>query len=374
MCAVLGKFRNSYFRRFLRLLRIVLLLVIVGGFSTTAAEEKVKIGVSLALTGSAATYGGDIRNVLEFANEKLTNSRYELVFDDDRCNGRDAVTVAHRFIDVMKLNYVSGFACSSALLPSASLYEKARVITITPSASAADISKAGDFIFRTCPSDKFSAKRLYEYIAPRHKKFGFVSEQTDAVQGFLNSFIEANEGGALQIVNENFLTETTDFRSLLLKLRAKNIDGLHLNCQTEQTLLAVLKQVRAMGWSVPLYNVYFAGSPALLEKAQGASEGVVYVDLPNVRDVLTAEGKLLYEEFEKKYGGMKSIDLYFATGFEALRAIDAAAQSGKEPREFLYGTKFHGLLGDWSFDRNGDIQGLNFVIKVVRGNKSIVLE
>lgn len=55
-----------------------------------------------------------------------------------------------------------------------------------------------------------------------------------------------------------------------------------------------------MGWQIPLFKVYFAGISALLEKAKGASEGVIYVSLPNVRDVLTPEGKSPYEEFEKK--------------------------------------------------------------------------
>ena len=49
--------------------------------SPTFAEKKIKIGVSTALTGAAATYGQDIRNALLFANERFADGRYDFVFE-----------------------------------------------------------------------------------------------------------------------------------------------------------------------------------------------------------------------------------------------------------------------------------------------------
>ena len=67
----------------LKLILMILLITIVSAHHV-AAQERVKIGVSTALSGDAATYGLDIKDALLFANEKLTDNSYELVFEDDR--------------------------------------------------------------------------------------------------------------------------------------------------------------------------------------------------------------------------------------------------------------------------------------------------
>ena len=350
-----------------------LVLIFLSLASSISAQEKIKIGVSTALTGNAATYGVDLKNALLFANEKLAGNKYELVFEDDRCNGRDAVAVAHRFIDVLKLKYVAGFACSSTVLSSASLYEKAQVVVMVASASAAEISNSGDFIFRTWASDDGAARTLHRYIASNHKSVGIISEQTDYAQGFLKSFIESNNDKKLNIASESYLTDTVDFRSSLLKLRARNIDGLFINSQTEVTLLAVLKQVKEMNWNVQVYSAYWGGASSFLEKAKSLAEGIIYVDLPSVKEALTSDGALLFNEFQKKYGKINSVELMFATAFEAFRALHMAIESGQEMRRYLYSTKFDGLFGEWWFDSHGEIQGLNFIMKVVKDGKGVLL-
>ena len=82
-------------------------------------EEPIKIGVSLPLTGPASTYGVELKKVITFANKKLANNKYELIFEDDKCSPKEAVTVAHKFIDLDKLKYVTGFACSGATVAAA---------------------------------------------------------------------------------------------------------------------------------------------------------------------------------------------------------------------------------------------------------------
>ena len=331
--------------------------------------SSIRIGISTALTGNAAPYGVDMRNVFLFANEKLANNQYTLIFDDDRCNGKDAVAVAHRFIDILRLPYAIGFACSSTVFASAALYEKAQVPVITTSASAAGIAKAGDFIFRTWPSDAGSARRLRRYVALHQRHLGILSEQTDYAQAFLQSFIESNSEKTLPLETENFLTDQTDFRSSLLKLKNRSIDALFINSQTELTFLAVLKQVRELNWNIPLYAAFWPGSAVLLETAKGLADGVRYVDAPSANDVLTAEGKSVLKEFTDRFGRMNSIEMLFATSYEGFRALHQAIQSGQDIRGYLYRTTFHGIFGDWSFDSDGEIKAFDFVMKVVRDNK-----
>lgn len=330
------------------------------------AEERIKIGVSTALTGNAATYGIDLKNALLFANARIARNKYELVFEDDRCNGKDAVSVSQRFINLLKLSYVAGFACSSTVLSAAKNYERAKVLAMVMSASAAEISSAGDFIFRTWPSDQGAARTLFQYVASKQSHLAIVSEQTDYAQGFEKEFIRNNTRDQLKIVTESFLTTSTDFRSLLLRLRQKNPEGLFINSQSEATFLAVLKQVKELKWDVQIYGAYWAGSKSVLDQAKEYAQGIIFVDTPSIKDAVTAEGIKVFEDFEKQFGKMQSIELMFATAFEGFRALHQAIESGKDIRDYLYATQFHGLFGDWRFDANGEIIGLDFVMKVVR--------
>ncbi|MDC0357829.1 ABC transporter substrate-binding protein [Oligoflexia bacterium] len=333
------------------------------------SEGPRKIGVSTALTGNASTYGIDIKNALLFANKKLTGGRYQLIIEDDRCSGQGAATIAHKLINVDRVKFVLGFACSSTVLASAPIYEKAEVIAISASAAAEAISQAGDFIFRTWPSDVVTVRLLHNYISSHHKVLGIVSEETEYAQGLLRSLQEKTRGSHLKLVSETFLTNDTGLRSVFEKMRQNKIDGMFLNSQSERTFLALLKQLRELGLTVPVYGVYWPGSPTFLNQAGKLADGIIYVDAPTVEEVLDPQGKALYEEFLREYGPPQYSGILFATAFESFRAMHSVIESGADPRKHLYTTKFQGLFGEYAFDKNGDIVGMPMMLKRIEGGK-----
>ncbi len=347
------------------------LSMVVG--TTSIAEEPIPVGVSTALTGNAATYGVDIQNALQLANRKFGNGRFKLFFEDDRCNGKDATTVAQKFISVLKVKFVIGQACSSAVLSAAPLYERAKIVVISPSASAPEVSQAGDYIFRTWPSDRAAVTELFGAIQERQRVLGMLSEQSDYAQAFQKGIEAAAKGTGVEVFNENFLTETSDFRTVLLKLKQKGVDALFINSQSELTFLAAFKQVKEMKWEVALYGAYWPGTSTFLNPAGKTADGIIFVDLPSPEDVLDERGKEFYAEFRREFGEPKSIPLILGSAVEAFHAMAESLQSGKDPREYLIQAKFSGVFGPWSFDQFGDIQGLNFVIKTVKDGKVVNL-
>ncbi|WKZ56370.1 MAG: ABC transporter substrate-binding protein [Bdellovibrionota bacterium] len=345
---------------------ITLFFVLLSG--SVQAEDRIKIGVSVALTGNAATYGTDIKNTLLFANDKLAGGRYELIIEDDMCEGKTGISVAHKLVNVDKVKYVLGYACSSSLLASAKVYEENKVIAIASSAAAADISQAGDYIFRTVASNDDIGKLLFDYIAARHKHFAVLSEETDFSQGLLKSFLKNNSANNVDVVSENFFTNEADFRSLFLRLQGKKVDGLFINSQTEATFLMALKAAHESRFNAQIYSAYMAGSATFRQNAGVLAEGIIFADRPTAADVFTAEGKDLLEEFKARYK-LNGWEIMFAATFEAFRALHQAIQSGDDVRHYLYNTQFHGLFGDYTFDANGDIQGLKFFMKVIKGGQ-----
>ncbi len=338
--------------------------------AVTTAEDRTTIGVQTALSGGASTYGLDIRDGLLFANEDLGGGRYNFIFEDDRCDPKTAISAARKLVDVDKVKYVLGVACSGALLAAAPIYESAKVLTISPSASAAQVSNAGKYIYRTWLSDKMAASKLYGFIVNRHKKLGIVTEETEYAQGFLDGFSANSSGSHLEIENEFFQTAETDFRSLLLRLKNKTIDGLFLNTQTELTFLAALKQVRELKISLPIYSAYWGAAAEFLKTSGALANGVLVVDAPLADDLVNNEGKELLARFKKKYGNPRYGDILVLTSYEAFRAMKMAIECGSDSLKYLDSATFKGSFGDWSFDQNGDLAGFSFVLKVIRDSRA----
>jgi branched-chain amino acid transport system substrate-binding protein len=341
-----------------------------------AAARKIKIGVSTAMTGGAATYGLDVRDALMFANEKFGRGRFEIIFEDDKCSGKDAVTIANKFINIDKVDFVVGFACSSATLSAAPLYERAKIPVIVTCASSPKIAAAGDYIFRTFPGDLHAARRLYRHVHGKHNSLGILSEETDYAQDFKNAFLEENCGKEkpLTVIEENYLPDTVDFKALLLKLRSKAPDGLFINTQAEGAFAVIVKQLKELDWNTTVYGAYFPGSPSFLSEAGGAAEGIEFVDTPSLDFLLVPEGKAVLEEYSSRYPKMRSVEAVFATTFEALRVLDQALLSGQDTRQFIYQSKFRGIFGPYSFDADGEIEGMTFMMKKIVQGKAVSLE
>ena len=336
------------------------------------AEEKIQIGISSALSGPAANYGQDTANVIRFANEE-SGSRYDLVVEDDKCNAKEAASIAHNFVDAKKIKYVLGLPCSSTMLASAPIYENAEVIAITAVASSPAITSAGEYIFRTRPSDAGGAKEIFEYLKTHQKSPAILYEELDFPVGILNSLKEENKNGELRYIIESFLPDNLDVKAQILKLRSKGADSLVLLPQSDNELVIILKAFRESGWKVPVYAFSIAAGSAVRNLEYSLSDGLIYVGPTSPEDMLTPEGMEIYERFKERYGPMKGMDFVFISAYESFNALDQAIQNKEPVKDYLLKKKFHGIFGDYSFDSNGDIIGFGWLMHIYKSGKATTL-
>ncbi len=367
-----------------KLLKIstIIFLLSLSAISSVAAqtpksvEQRIyKIGVSTALTGSAATYGQDIRDALLFANEKLGNGRFKLIIEDDRCHPKDAVTVAHKFIDVDKVDFVLGFACSGAALGALPLYERAKIPVIVIGASSPKVAEAGEYIFRTTPSDLYAADALYGLIKKKQKSVALLSELTDYAQDLKNAFVARNQSNELTIITKDYLPDSADFKTLLLSIKSKNPEAIFINTQAESTFATILKQLHELGWKIPVYGAYWPGSPALLSVAKEYLEGVQFADTPSLKGILNSEGQALFKEFVAQYGSPRSYESVFASAYAAFSALSQTVSEGHgdDVKSYLSNTKFNGIFGPFSFDQQGEIVGMEFSLKKIENGEVVLM-
>ena len=118
-----------------------------------------------------------------------------------------------------------------------------------------------------------------------------------------------------------------------------------------------------------MYGAYEPASKAFVGNAGELAEGIIFADAPST-NVLTTEGKSILAVFERKFGPLQSVPLLFATSFEVVRLLDIISKTTADPRSVLYNGSFEGIFGKYSFDKNGDIVGLNHVLRIVKGGES----
>lgn len=334
-------------------------------YASPTTTEKIKIGVPVPLTGTTANWGKDIANAVTFANEIIGGGQYSLVIEDDKCDPREAVSIAHKFAEVDGIKFSIGHACSGPLLATAPIYERAGVIAIYASASAAKISDAGDYIFRTWPSDGVGVMTLSRYIAIRHKRVGILTEQTEYAQGIQDGIMK--NAGTFEVFPEEYMPGTTDFRSLLLRLQQKRIDALVLNPQGDGTLIPMLTQLQQLHFNLPKYAIYYGASETVRALGGDLTNGLVFADVSENDSIVTEQGNKLLAQFKERYP-IHFSPMVVMTAIEGFRALDAAIKSGSEPKKYLYSSQFDGLFGTWSFDKKGDIQGIPFVMKRIENH------
>jgi ABC-type branched-subunit amino acid transport system substrate-binding protein len=136
-----------------------------------------------------------------------------------------------------------------------------------------------------------------------------------------------------------------------------------LNPQTDGPLITMVKQIKSLNWDIPLFGAYYPSSTNFLKGVGTQAEGITFVDPPTLKDLLVSDKVGLYDRFLSAGGPLRGIDYVFALTYNALAALDGAINSGTDPRTALYNLTFDGLSGPFSFDKNGDIKGIQHMIK-----------
>lgn len=333
---------------------------------TTPAETgPIRIGFIGPLSGDAAGLGADDRAGVELAVKEINDAggingrTLEVIFEDGKCNGKDANTAATKLIDVDKVPVIIGGLCSSETLAAAPLAEAAKVALISPASSNPSITQAGDFVFRVWPSDTGQGKAMAEYLNSKNiKKVGIIYMNQDYNLGLATAFKQNFEALGGQVVAwETYEQDAKDFRTQIAKARAARPDAIYLVPYSVDGGLLV-KQIRELKITLPLY-----GSETL-----GSKESVEAAGKENIEGLIYATPKFDSEwpkakEFLPKATALKGSDLSIpaiaANAYDAAYLVAEAFKqkgiSGEAVRDYLYTVKdYDGAGGKLTIDSNGD--------------------
>ncbi|HXZ38724.1 MAG TPA: ABC transporter substrate-binding protein, partial [Thermodesulfobacteriota bacterium] len=136
----------------------ILLALILAGFFTplspAQAAGEVKIGLSAPITGDWAEYGADFKRsvtmVFDRVNKEggINGKKIVLEIADSRGDAKEAVLIAEKFVADPAIIAQIGDFSSSCTMAAAPVYEQAKMVQISPTASHQDWTKKGEFMFR----------------------------------------------------------------------------------------------------------------------------------------------------------------------------------------------------------------------------------
>lgn len=158
-------------------MRKILVLAIAASFLMVAACEQkqagntVRIGVFMSLTGSTANFGISSVNGIKMATDEanaqggINGKQIELLVQDDRSDAAEAATIVTKFVTQDQVHAILGEVASSRSIAAAPIAQNAKIPMLSPSSTNPEVTRKGDYIFRTCFTDPVQGAAIGEFAA-----------------------------------------------------------------------------------------------------------------------------------------------------------------------------------------------------------------
>jgi branched-chain amino acid transport system substrate-binding protein len=342
--------------------------------SAAGGKKVVKVGVLGALTGDVATVGESAVKAMELAAEEFNARQDELqvrlVIEDTKCEGAVSATAANKLVNVDKVDFIIGPLCSVATAAAAPIAESSEVVMMSGCSTAASIADAGDFIFRTSPSDVYQGKFTAEYFFNELgvREAGIIYSNDDWSFGIKQNFQEEFEAlGGKIVATEATEREVQDLRSQLTKVASKNPEIIYTPLYSNNVGV-LLKQAKEMGVEIPMFGADASYDPNLLDVAGDAAEGYQFISPKSTKA----------PELEKALQEKKGVNIELCTGFSydaaniMFNTAEKAGTNSAAIKEGLYALEGHdGVTGTITFDENGDRVGAEYSVFEVQNGEFV---
>ena len=278
------------------------------GISAGAAEDVVKLGLTVPLSGDRATEGSYATNALEIVVDEINEAGgvlgKELVVEVQDTTGTD-VGATNAYLKLAAdddIVAIIGSDNSNDNIAIAGSVADAEIMTTTqgssPTLQATCEENEWMFQLRACDSSLCGALMSYAYNEIGAKSFTVIHDTETASADQARLFTEAIEalGGTVD-GDISFTNGTKDFTAQLTQAMQNDSDALVVAClQTEAAIL--IQQARAMGIESPVFGSNAFSDPVAIDLAGEAINGAYSITawVPNTPNELGAAFSQKYEE------------------------------------------------------------------------------
>ena len=338
--------------------------------------------IRIGLAGSLSDpVGVPMKHAAELAVEEINAAGgiggrpLQLVQRDDYADPDSAVFVATDLYEA-GVSAVIGHLFSSTTLAAAPVYNGGAdpVAAVSPSSSSPEVSTAGDYTFRICPSDLAHgaalARWVYDTLALHRGAVLYLNDQYG--RGVRQTFVKdfTRRGGVLQSIDP-YLGDVPHVGPYLDRLAKGSGTDFLLVAGNRLEAEEILRQARKRGLTMPVL-----GGDGLegIEAAGLLAEGV-YLSAAYLPTLSTPANKAFLQAYRRKFPSAGLPNQPAAATYDAVYLLrDVIARAGTKRqairRELArVGTgapAFRGVTGVVAFDSRGDVPNQAVYIGVVR--------
>jgi branched-chain amino acid transport system substrate-binding protein len=265
--------------------RILLALALAGPFATggaALAQDKIRIGAVLALTGPASFLGDPEAKTLKMLAEQINakggvlGKQIEIVIYDSGGDAARAKQFATRLIEEDKVIAQVGGSTTGDTMAMCPVFEEAKLPLISLAGAVIIINPVKKFCYKTPHTDKMACEKIFADMKMRAiTKIGMISGQ-DAFGKSMQEECKKVVGdyGIQVLSDETYGPRDTDMTAQLANIKAKAGLQAVVNAGFGQGPAIVTRNFKQLGFTVPLYQSHGVASKGFIDAAGDAAEGV----------------------------------------------------------------------------------------------------
>ena len=371
-------------------------LTLAATLSTTTpvqAQEPIRIGSFLSVTGPAAFLGDPEQKTLEMVVERINaeggvlGRKLQLIAYDDSGDAEKARTFAKRLIEQDKVDVIVGGSTTGATMAAVPIAEQAGTPFVSLAGAVVIVEPVKKWGFKTPHTDRMACEKIFVDLQSRKlSKVAMISGSGGFDKSMHAECLKVASKYGIEIVaEETYGAADTDMTAQLTKIRASSAQAV-LNAGFGQGPAIVTRNYRQVGLTLPLYQSHGVASKEYIKLSGPAAEGVrlpaaalLVADLLPAGDAQKPVVTAYRNSFEQKY--KTDVSTFGGHAYDGLMlVVNAMKQAGStdkaKVRDALEATRGYvgtgGVVNMSATDHMGlDLSAFR-MLEVKDGNWSLV--
>jgi branched-chain amino acid transport system substrate-binding protein len=367
---------------------VVLMFIICLSSANIYAQDVLKLGIPLPLTGTNAKFGEIEKKSYEIAIDEINakggikGKKVVLEFEDSQGKPEVARSIVERLID-KKQPVIFGEYSSSCSKAIAAVAEERKIPYLVVTGATDDITQQKyKYVFRMNPTNAYYATGFMSFLntVVKPETIAILYESSDfGTSGAEDMVNQAKKAGIKVLIKEQYEKGAVDFRPILSKVKAAKPDVIYMVSYVMDAAL-LMRQIKELRVDAKLYAGGAAGFaiPEFVQSAKEASEFVMTATLwspqiayPGAKE-FAEKYKSLYKDYPSYHGAEAYSALYI------INDVLGRAKSWKadDIRDAFRATNMMTVFGPIKFEDKEGYTNQNFmdtlVMQVIKGKHETI--
>ena len=308
------------------------------------AQDTIKVGAILAVTGPASFLGSPEAKTLEMmvadinAKGGIGGKKVVLIIKDSGASSEKAISFAKQLIEEEKVLAIIGPSTSGETMAIKALAEESKTPLLSCAAAEVIVNPVASYVFKTPQKDSQAVIRIFQQMKKMGiTKIGVLSSNTGFGKAGKDQIEKlAAEHGIQIVVSEVYDSKATDLTAEVTKVKAAGVQAI-VNWSIEPAQAIVIKNARQLGLTIPIFQSHGFGNIGYVKAAGVAAEGVIF---PAGRLLIAEElpasnpqKKVLVSyknEYETKY--KEDVSTFGGHAYDAMLLFTEAVKKGGNDR------------------------------------------